>query len=659
MKWKIAMISEHASPLAVLGGVDSGGQNVYVAQVARHLAAMGHQVDVFTRRDRDDLPEIFEWEKGIRVIHVPAGPAEFVRKEDLFDLMPEFIDYLKEFFCNQKEPYHLIHAHFWMSGMAAIELKKLLGIPFLVTFHALGKVRRKYQKEQDGFPDARFKIEEEIVAAADRIIAECPQDEEDLIDMYNAYPDQISVIPCGFDATEISPIPKADARAYLGLPVDEHIILQLGRMVPRKGVDNVVRAVSRLVNRYEIPARLLIVGGDSDIPDKKITPEIGRLEKIAKDEGLTDSVTFVGRRSRDILRYYYSAADVFVSTPWYEPFGITPVEAMACGTPVIGSNVGGIKYTVASGQTGYLVEPNEPDALAERLASLLRNPERLEKFSQQAVERANQYFTWDQVTRSLLHVYGEVIGQVGKVRPEILSQTDLISHVFDEAIESMRKSQELLTQPIMDAVQVLIDGFSSGKKVLVCGNGGSAADSQHFAAELVGRFKKPGRAALPVLSLTADQAILTAWANDESYEDVFARQVMAYGQPGDTLVGISTSGQSRNLIEAFKTARERKMNCIALLGGDGGYLYALADIPIVVPAGETERIQEVHIVVLHLISQLVEDQLFSSDLREQPTFQPVHVDWNVGMSLFDGKVEERNGKNGHKSKGGNHGRIAG
>ncbi len=240
------------------------------------------------------------------------------------------------------------------------------------------------------------------------MIAECPQDEADLIRLYRADPARIQMIPCGFDPAEFVPVDKRDARLALGLEPDERIILQLGRMVPRKGVDNVVRGLSRLRHDHGIAARLLIVGGESRDPDPALTPEIGRLWTIAAAEGVADAVTFVGSRGRSELLAYYAAADVFVTTPWYEPFGITPVEAMACGTPVIGSAVGGIKFTVRDGATGFLVPPNDPHALAERLAQLYRDPELLRQFGRRAVRRARSLFTWRHVARLVAKLYEDV-----------------------------------------------------------------------------------------------------------------------------------------------------------------------------------------------------------------------------------------------------------
>jgi glycosyltransferase involved in cell wall biosynthesis len=197
------------------------------------------------------------------------------------------------------------------------------------------------------------------------MIAECPQDREDLISLYQADPDRITIIPCGFDTAEFWPITKTRARLTLGLPLEEGLVVQIGRLVPRKGVDNVIRAFALMVKQSSHPTRLLIVGGESEVPDPELTSEIGRLQAIAQELGVADQIIFVGRKGRDVLKYYYSAADVFVTTPWYEPFGITPLEAMACGTPVVGANVGGIKFTVRDRETGYLVPPNDPETLLD------------------------------------------------------------------------------------------------------------------------------------------------------------------------------------------------------------------------------------------------------------------------------------------------------
>jgi D-inositol-3-phosphate glycosyltransferase len=405
MKNKIAFISEHASPLAILGGVDSGGQNVYVDQVARHLAELEYEVDIYTRWDSEAPSQIIEYSPGVRVIHIEAGPKKFIPKEELFQYMDEFAAGMMKFIESQNIKYELIHAHFWMSGYVAAMIKYMLNIPFVITFHALGKVRRIYQGTADGFPDLRFRMEEIIIKHADMIIAECPQDKEDLMFLYYADEEKIRIVPCGFDPEEFYPVNKREAKIKLGLNPDEKVILQLGRMVPRKGVDNVIRGMAYLLTKKNIPLKLVIVGGESDQPDAGITPEIGRLQEIAKEENVTDRTIFAGRKGRSQLRNYYNAADIFISTPWYEPFGITPLESMACGTPVIGSNVGGIKFSVCHGKTGFLVPPKDPEILGQRILDSISNKNLLKELSSQAMEHVNKFFTWKIVAAQIMEVY--------------------------------------------------------------------------------------------------------------------------------------------------------------------------------------------------------------------------------------------------------------
>jgi D-inositol-3-phosphate glycosyltransferase len=609
MSRRIALISEHASPLALLGGIDAGGQNVYVAQLARQLAALGDQVDVFTRRDRPDLPETVDFVPGVRVIHVPAGPAETVEKERLLPHMRAFSDWMLRRLSTGASHYDLVHANFFMSGLVAAELKAALDLPFMVTFHALGRVRRQFHGDADGFPDERFAIEERIVREADALIAECPQDEEDLIRLYNADPARTWIVPCGFDPAEFAPMSRPLARLELGLDPAERIMLQLGRMVPRKGIDTVIQAVGHLERDHGLRVRLLVVGGPERAPDPVRFPELARLRAVAADAGVSDRVEFVGRRDRHELATYYNAADIFVSTPWYEPFGITPLEAMACGTPVLGSNVGGIKFSVRDGETGYLVPPKDPAAIAERAAHLYRHPKLLSAFGRQAIRRVNDLFTWERVAAGMTAVYEEVLLAGRLARREEADHLAGIDRRFDGAIVALKESKRRLRRTILEAADLVFMTFIRDHKLLVAGNGGSAADAQHLAAEFVGRFRIPDRPALAALALSTDPSVVTAWANDSGFENVMAREVEGLGRPGDLLVGFSTSGNSPNLVNAFQAARRRGLRTLALLGRDGGELRALADVALVVPSRETQHIQEVHTVLVHLISEIVEQRL--------------------------------------------------
>jgi glycosyltransferase involved in cell wall biosynthesis len=359
---------------------------------------------------------------NIRVVNVPAGPAHFVPKEQMLPYIQAFARFVTRFARRQEALYDIVHANFFMSGMVAQHLKQVLGIPFVITFHALGRVRRLAQGPADAFPPARVRIESMLMRQADRIIAECPQDRQDMEQLYGAMPERIAVAPCGFDPEELWPVGRDDARARLGLASAKFIVLQLGRMVPRKGVDTVIQGVALLRARHGIDAELLVVGGELDRHHARDSPEVARLRALASQLGLQEHVRFTGQKARFELRDYYGAADVFVTTPWYEPFGITPVEAMACARPVIGSEVGGIKSTVVDGSTGFLIPSRDPEALAERLATLQRDPARAREMGEAGLRRAYQHYTWRIVAQQAAAVYAAVLKDTRASAPTGVSQ---------------------------------------------------------------------------------------------------------------------------------------------------------------------------------------------------------------------------------------------
>ncbi|HTL61721.1 MAG TPA: glycosyltransferase [Nitrospira sp.] len=619
MRGQIALISEHASPLSVLGGVDCGGQNLYVAKVAKSLSSLGYEVDVFTRRDDDQLPEVVEWDQGIRVLYVPAGPPRYIRKEDLYPFMQEFTEYMVRFCRHQRKAYDLIHANFWMSGLVAAEMKRRLGIPFVITFHALGRVRRLHQQQADGFPDVRFSVEDRLVAEADRLIAEAPQDAGDLIRLYGADPSRIVIVPCGFDPEELWPLDKASARTAIGLPADEGIILHVGRMVPRKGIDTVIRAYARFLVDHDAPTRLLVVGGESDEPDPERTPEIGRLQRLAHELGVQDRVCFVGRRGRSHLKYYYSAADVFVTTPWYEPFGITPLEAMACGTPVIAANVGGLKFSVRDGETGYLVPPGDPDALAERFRLLYSSPTLLRVFGQQAVQRVNELFTWGHVAEGLSKLYGEVMLEGGMKRDAALSTS--VDRAMDQAIDALQEAKRRLRHPLTEAAVRLGDCFSRGGRVLVYGQGASAQDAEDWASGLTSRLvSHPG---WPAIALR--DAAETSWNAADRH---LLRQVDTLGRSDDVLVGVCATAMPPSVIACLRQARMAGLQRILLCGADSAGLDDLADVVLDVPLTELRDVRHVHRLVLHILLDLIQERMASADRRRADRQSlPSVLDW--------------------------------
>ena len=420
---RIALISEHTSPLAAAGGVDAGGQNVYVLHVARQLAQRGHAVDVYTRRDAPDLPWRVDVTPNLRVLHVAAGPARVIARESLLRYMPAFSREVARVALS-RGLYDISHANFFMSGIASATLKREFGIPFAMTFHALGRVRQLHQGGDDTFPPERNQIEDMLVRCADRIVAECPQDVADLERLCGADRARMSCIPCGFDWREFGPLDRHEVRRSLQLAGREFVVLQLGRLVPRKGIDNVIRALGLLRSQMTQPLRLLVVGGNSDEPDETLTPEIARLRAVAHTAGVADIVEFVGRRNREQLRQYYNAADAFVTTPWYEPFGITPLEAMACGTPVVGSRVGGIQETVVDDVTGLLVPPHDPPALAAALLKLAESPAYARALGRAGMARARRLYTWERVATELETVYESIISQEDALEQTAQSQTD-------------------------------------------------------------------------------------------------------------------------------------------------------------------------------------------------------------------------------------------
>lgn len=607
MNKNIAFISEHASPLASLGGIDSGGQNVYVAELSRELVHLGYTVDIYTRHEQAELSEIVEWITGVRIIHIQAGPLETIPKEDLYSLMPAFAAGMISFILKHNLVYSLIHAHFWMSAFVAEKVKSQLNIPFVITFHALAYTRLLHQKGKDRFPAERMAVEMDMVQKADHLVAVCPQDQDDLISHYRADSSKITIIPCGFNHEEFYPVNRHLARMVLGLKTGQKILLQLGRMVERKGIDNVIQALGIMKKEGQEVPLLIVVGGDTEDPLLDRSPEMARLRGLCSELNITDHVLFTGRKNRDILKYYYNASDLFITTPWYEPFGITPLESMGCGIPVIGSNVGGIKYSVQDKETGFLVEPRDPAALASKIQYLLTRPIEHRRFSENSKVRARSLFSWVEVTRKMDQLYEHIINKPQN-RNEKGLPLERIKLAFRQTAVSFIRASQQLAEPVLQAAEHMTLCLKNGKKILICGNGGSAAESQHLAAELVGRFRIARRPGLPALSLAADTSVITAWANDFSFEEIFSRQVEAFGQPGDLLICLSTSGTSANILLAIRKARDLRISTLLLTGANEHP--TLADMTIKVPSLHTPCIQEIHLHIIHTLCDLVEKQLF-------------------------------------------------
>ncbi len=388
---RIDLVSEHANPLAVLGGADSGGQNVHVAALAEQLSAAGHQVTVHTRRDDPAAPAYTTAAGGYGVALLDAGPARAIPKDDIWPHVPAMTAALSRRW--RADPPDLVHAHFWMSGAAAAPAAAARGIPFVQTFHALGTVKRRHQAAADTSPAERLEVERALAQQADRVIATC-HDEVDELRAMGVEHDRVSVVPCGVDTALFSTAPPRPSGAVPRL-------LALGRLVERKGVDDVVAALSRL------PGVELAVAGGTGADD----PDVARLTALARRLGCADRVRFLGPVPRACVPAVMAACDVVVCVPWYEPFGIVPLEAMACGRPVVGTHVGGLKDTVVPGDTGERVAPRSPTELTGVLAGLLADPDRRAAYGRGGVERVHRLYRWEQVAARTEQIYAEVVAR--------------------------------------------------------------------------------------------------------------------------------------------------------------------------------------------------------------------------------------------------------
>ena len=403
---KVALVSEHASPLAALGGEDAGGQNVHVAALARELAARGIGVTVYTRRDDSDLPVRVPIAPGAVVEHVAAGPARPIPKDQLLPYMDRFAEEL--FAAWRAAPPDVVHSHFWMSGRAALAAAPPLRIPVVHTFHALGVVKKRYQGPRDTSPSQRLLEEGAIIAAADRIIATCTDELFELIRL-GADRSRLSIVPCGVDTRLFRPEGPVEPRRP-GVP-------RLGivtRLVERKGVGDVVAVLPAL------PGVELLVAGGGEAKRISQDPEAARLTALAEALGVGDRVKLLGRIAREQVPPLLRSADVVVCAPWYEPFGIVPLEAMACARPVVASAVGGLIDTVVDGITGIHVPPRRPDKLAEALRLLLSDEAMRERRGAAGAERARSRYTWARVADATIDVYLELLAKPAFEREEAI-----------------------------------------------------------------------------------------------------------------------------------------------------------------------------------------------------------------------------------------------
>ncbi|MBX6751007.1 MAG: glycosyltransferase [Micromonosporaceae bacterium] len=391
---RVALISEHASPLAAIAGVDAGGQNVHVAELAAALHRQGHAVTVYTRRDAPDLPETVATPRGFTVVHVPAGPARHIPKDELLPFMRPFGLWLAARWAATGAP-DIVHAHFWMSGVAAEVATSEVPAPVVQTFHALGSVKRRYQTTADTSPPVRVDIERRLALFAARVIAQCT-DEVDELAALGVPRSKVSIVASGVDAQRFTPVGRAAPRTP-----GRRRILTVGRLVPRKGFDELVHALPDLPD-----AEVVVAGGPPGELDTD--PEARRLRSLAEDLGVGDRLRLLGAVPPEQMPQWYRSADVVACTPWYEPFGLTPLEAMACGVPVVARAVGGLRDSVVDGSTGFLVPPGDRRALVEALGAVLADEGRRREFGAAARLRAVSRYGWSRQAAAVASVYADL-----------------------------------------------------------------------------------------------------------------------------------------------------------------------------------------------------------------------------------------------------------
>lgn len=402
---KIAMVSEHASPLAALGGADAGGQNVHVAELSAAMVRRGHEVTVYTRRDRPGGPDRVRTPQGYSVVHVPAGPPEVLPKDELLEYMGHFASYLSKKWRARRPD--IAHAHFWMSGVATHLAARNCGIPTVQTFHALGVVKKRYQGDQDTSPSARLKLERLVARNASWVAATCTDEVFELTRMGRSRT-RISVVPCGVDLDKFNTEGPVAQRGAM------HRIVSVGRMVPRKGFDTMIEAMPMIAD-----AELVIVGGPA-AQHLDADPEICRLRSLAAELGVGDRVRFTGSVAHQDMPALLRSADVVACTPWYEPFGIVPLEAMGCGVPVVASAVGGMLDTVVHDVTGRLVTPQRPRECAEAISTILRDSFLRRSLGLAGRDRACARYSWDRVAADTLRIYERLVSTPASLATPIL-----------------------------------------------------------------------------------------------------------------------------------------------------------------------------------------------------------------------------------------------
>ncbi|MFC2028477.1 glycosyltransferase [Chloroflexota bacterium] len=407
------MLSYHTCPLATLGGKSTGGMNVYVRDLTKALGKEGVHVDVFTRSQDEHVPHVLhDLGYGNRVVHIPAGPEVPLSRDELVEFIPTFVNGVNQFSSDKNIKYDIIHSHYWMSGLAAITLSQLWKAPIIHMYHTLGEMKNQVARTPQE-RESQFRIDSEnlILKKATRIVAATLSERAQLDWLYEADLQKVSVIPPGVDLSHFYPIPIDEAREYVKVKLEDKMILFVGRIEPLKGIDTLINAMPCLNFMEELencPVTLTIIGGDPDVDPELMTSEMTRLQELSNRLGMDNMVIFLGKRSQDTLPYYYSAADVVVMPSHYESFGLVALEAMACGTPVVASQVGGLTHLVHDGVTGFHVANDDPQDLCEKLIQLLGDNQLRKRLGKQATQHAKEY-SWKEISSQIHSVYTSML----------------------------------------------------------------------------------------------------------------------------------------------------------------------------------------------------------------------------------------------------------
>jgi len=410
---RVAMLSYHTCPLATLGGKDTGGMNVYVRELTRKLGGRGVGVDVFTRSQDEHVPHVLH-DLGYcnRVVHIRAGSETPMAREQLAELLPQFVDGVQEFARAKDLTYDIIHSHYWLSGLAGLQLRRKWQVPMIHMFHTLAMMKSRVARSPEEEPsDLRLDSERVILREVDRVVASTQAELAQFQWLYKVDTSNTEVIPPGVDTAHFYPIPIDEAKAYIGVPPEQNLLLFVGRIEPLKGIDTLLEAMALLKEAgvlQDHPVSLMVIGGEPNAGSEDMAAEMARLKGLCESLGMGDLVTFLGKRDQDTLQYYYSAAEIVVVPSHYESFGLVALEAMACGTPVVASETGGLVFLVRDGETGFHVPAGDAKALADRLQTLIQDEVLRARLGRQAAEYAKDY-DWSVVADHIMSLYNNVL----------------------------------------------------------------------------------------------------------------------------------------------------------------------------------------------------------------------------------------------------------